>query len=425
MSEWKSIPLSSMLGLNVAGEWGSAPKHDGSDVVVVRGADFTSSGKLDLSRPAIRSVSTPKKTKLKLQEGDILLEKSGGSPDQPVGRVCIFEETQGEYLPSNFLQALRVNELSDSQFLFYLMKYEYESGRVMAFQQQTTGIINFKLKDYLKELFYVPEQLAEQRKIAKILSIIDNLIEKTQALINKYHSIKQGMMHDLFTCGVDENGHLRPSYEEAPHQYKESELGWIPKEWDLKSFDELGEYVNGNSFDVESWCENGLPIIRIQNINGSDEFNYYDGPVDPAWEVLPGDLLFAWSGTLNTSFGPSIWSGNRGVLNQHIFKVKAKSSLVSKRFLFLLLNYKMEEIVKNAHGFKSSFVHITRGELTSVMCEVSGLDEQQRITSRLDSLDKKINLEGKALGSYQMLKSGLMQDLLTGMVRVKLKPEED
>ena len=76
--------------------------------------------------------------------------------------------------------------------------------------------------------------LPEQRKIAKILTTVDNLIEKTEALIAKYQSVKQGLMQDLFTRGLDQHGHLRPPYAEAPELYNKSELGWIPREWEVE-----------------------------------------------------------------------------------------------------------------------------------------------------------------------------------------------
>src|SRR5262249_41594988 len=74
--------------------------------------------------------------------------------------------------------------------------------------------------------------MPEQEKIARILNLLDKLIDTTEALIAKYQAIKQGMMHDLFTRGVDEHGHLRPSFAEEPDLYKLSELGRIPKEWE-------------------------------------------------------------------------------------------------------------------------------------------------------------------------------------------------
>ena len=78
-------------------------------------------------------------------------------------------------------------------------------------------------------------RLPEQRKIARILSTVDDLIERTEALIAKYRAIKQGLMHDLLTRGVDASGRLRPPREEAPGLYRESAVGWVPREWETKS----------------------------------------------------------------------------------------------------------------------------------------------------------------------------------------------
>ncbi len=78
-------------------------------------------------------------------------------------------------------------------------------------------------------------QPPQQRRIAEILSTLDETIEQTEALIAKYQQIKAGLMHDLFTRGVTPDGKLRPTRAEAPQLYKESPLGWIPKEWELYS----------------------------------------------------------------------------------------------------------------------------------------------------------------------------------------------
>ncbi len=82
---------------------------------------------------------------------------------------------------------------------------------------------------------------------------------------------------------------------------------------------DLCEFFNGNGFRPPDWKSSGLPIIRIQNLNGSQSFNYFDGTPEAKWIIEPGDLLFAWAGVKGVSFGPTIWPGPRGVLNQHIF----------------------------------------------------------------------------------------------------------
>ena len=87
--------------------------------------------------------------------------------------------------------------------------------------------------------------LPEQRKIARILSTVDDLIERTEALIAKYRAIKQGLMHDLLTRGVDASGRLRPPREEAPGLYRESAVGWVPREWEVKRLQDVAQVDRG------------------------------------------------------------------------------------------------------------------------------------------------------------------------------------
>jgi len=87
------------------------------------------------------------------------------------------------------------------------------------------------------------------------------------------------------------------------------------------------DFESGNGFRPQDWKTKGLPIIRIQNLNGSDSFNYFDGEPDPAWIVETNDLLFAWAGVKGVSFGPTIWNGPKGVLNQHIYRIRPKKGM--------------------------------------------------------------------------------------------------
>lgn len=84
------------------------------------------------------------------------------------------------------------------------------------------------------------------------------------------------------------------------------------------------DFESGNGFRPQDWKTKGLPIIRIQNLNGSDSFNYFEGEPDPSWIVEPNDLLFAWVGVKGVSFGPTIWNGPKGILNQYIYRIRPK-----------------------------------------------------------------------------------------------------
>ena len=108
----------------------------------------------------------------------------------------------------------------------------------------------------------------EQLKIAEILDTLDIAIHKTDAIIEKLKQVKQGLLHDLLTRGVDANGELRPSYEQAPDRYQNSPLGWIPNEWQVLPIEECGEIVTGStppSYDPRAWGDK-TPFITPADV---------------------------------------------------------------------------------------------------------------------------------------------------------------
>lgn len=156
-----------------------------------------------------------------------------------------------------------------------------------------------------------------------------------------------------------------------------------------KAVGDLCEFVNGNGFRPPDWKPSGLPIIRIQNLNGSTSFNYFDGVPKEKWLVQPGDLLFAWAGVKGVSFGPSIWRGPQGVLNQHIFRVVPKKG-VDKYWLYLALQVATRRIEANAHGFKASLVHVQKDDITSQVVDLPPLPEQRKMAEILRTWDEAI-----------------------------------
>lgn len=178
-----------------------------------------------------------------------------------------------------------------------------------------------------------------------------------------------------------------------------------------RSIGDLCDFHNGNGFRPPDWRPSGLPIIRIQNLNGSQNFNYFDGEPKPKWIVEPGDLLFAWAGVKGVSFGPTIWPGPRGVLNQHIFRVVPKKG-VDKYWLYLALQVATRRIESNAHGFKSSLVHVQKDDITNQVIDLPPLPEQRKIAEILRTWDEAIaKLEALRAAKCDRL-TGLTQKLL-------------
>jgi type I restriction enzyme S subunit len=228
----------------------------------------------------------------------------------------------------------------------------------------------------------------EQRRIVEILDTIDETIQATERVIVKLNRGRVGLMTDVLMPKAD---------------------------WENERLGDFCELTNGLTLDASRWSADGLPIIRIQNLNGGTEFNYWRDPVDDRYLIQTGDVLFSWSGNRGTSFGPYRWNGPLGVLNQHIFKV-SPTRPVDTDWLLATLDHARRRAESEAHG-GSGLVHVTKSALASYEIGVPPLVKQERIGSVLRAHDARLRAERSALGKLLGLRRGLAADLLSGRVR--------
>ena len=191
----------------------------------------------------------------------------------------------------------------------------------------------------------------------------------------------------------------------------------VPKGWMLLQVSDICKLQNGNSFKPHEWDAKGLPIIRIQNLNGSGNYNYFSGVPQDKWLVEPGQLLFSWAGTKGVSFGPFIWNGPKGVLNQHIYKVFANEN-VHEHWLYLALLHITQKIEAQAHGFKSTLLHVQKKDIDNQFVLTPPVAEQKKISQILSTWNKAISVTEKLLANSQQQKKALIQQLLTGKKRL-------
>ena len=178
-----------------------------------------------------------------------------------------------------------------------------------------------------------------------------------------------------------------------------------------KKLGDLFTFKNGRSFKKTEWSESGLPIIRIQNLNDRTKpFNRFEGEYDPAIEIQSGDLLFSWSGTVGSSFGPHIWDRETGVLNQHIYKIGFKEDTDPDYAYYALLETtaEIEQRVRGAVGL----VHVTKTDLKEFEIPHPPKAEQKRIVSILDEAFSAIgkakeNAEKNLLSARELFESYL------------------
>ncbi|MZP28708.1 hypothetical protein GTO91_03110 [Heliobacterium undosum] len=149
--------------------------------------------------------------------------------------------------------------------------------------------------------------------------------------------------------------------------------------WKTSRLGDVAEYINGRAFKPEDWKEEGLPIIRIQNLNDlGAPFNYFDDEVDKKYLIDNGDLLVSWSASLDAY----IWSRGPAILNQHIFKVHEKTDIIDRHFLYYILKFVMDDIKDKVHG--ATMKHITKGQFEDVKIPLPPILEQRRIVNILN-----------------------------------------
>lgn len=175
---------------------------------------------------------------------------------------------------------------------------------------------------------------------------------------------------------------------------------------------------NGKAYNAKDWKKEGYPIIRIQNLkNPLAEFNYFQGDPETEVPIRSGDLVFSWSGSKGTSFGPHIWQGELGVLNQHIFKVVMNpDSQLGQDFLYYALRFLTAAIEDKAYGL-AALVHVRKGDLESTPIPLPPLPEQKKIAHILSTVQRAIEAQERIIQTTTELKKTLMHKLFTEGLR--------
>jgi len=265
----------------------------------------------------------------------------------------------------------------------------------------------------------------EQRAIAQILDTLDTTIRKTEALIDKLKAVKQGLLHDLLTRGIDTNGQLRPPQSEAPQLYKESPLGWIPREWVIHAVSDIARVTVGHVGPIEEHFSEGdgsVPLLSTTSI-GEDgrlhgELRYVSASFDRTHgnsHLFPADLIVARHGKSGlTAVVPEEISAAQSL---NVVIVRASPMFISG-FLAASLNHPPTR--SRLLGGQAGSVQPIVGTRAVAALEVAmpGREEQLAIWARNEALMTKIDLEVQYVESLRAIKQGLMDDLLTGRVRV-------
>ena len=264
-----------------------------------------------------------------------------------------------------------------------------------------------------------PAPLDEQRHIAEILTTCDEVIEKSESVVDKYRAIKAGMLKDLFTRGIGKNGKLRPPPESAPQLYKDTTLGKVPREWEIKNLGEIGRFVAGNGFPLQyqGRKDGQYPFFKVSDFNGwantnvMSIANHYVS--DDVVRILGCNVIPARS-IVFAKIGAAIMLERKRMVavescidnNMMSLQVDgANDSLV----LHFLQNYKFSDLVE------ATALPALKTTSLKKICLAIPRDpaEQRQIAERLSAIDAKIADELAVIAKYRKVKAGLMARLLT------------
>jgi type I restriction enzyme S subunit len=313
---------------------------------------------------------------------------------------------------------------SDLLYYFLLHNFEWIQNR-----RTGTGVphVPKDLSRILKLSF--PSDPNIQKKIARILSTIDEAIEQTETLIGKYEQIKAGMMHDLFTRGLTANGRLRPPREQAPELYKETPIGWIPKEWQYELLDQLADRGSGhtpNKSTPQYW-NGGVKWIsladsyRLDRLYISDtDFEISTLGIQNSSAVLhPAGIVVL---SRDAGVGKSAITTAPMAVSQHFMCWRCGAKM-DNHYLYYWLQFKKRMFENIAMGSTILTIGLPYFKRLKISAP-KALDEQKEIGKRLKGVEFYIFSLAEDLAKLQKQKSGLMHDLLTGKVPVTVDEGE-
>ena len=155
---------------------------------------------------------------------------------------------------------------------------------------------------------------------------------------------------------------------------------------------DVATYINGYAFKPSDWSNDGVPIIRIQDLTGNSyQSNRYSGKYESKYEIMAGDVLISWSASL----GVYVWQGEKAVLNQHIFKVVFDKKEVDKNFFVHQTKSIMERATAEVHG--ATMKHLTKPIFDALPFYLPTVTEQKKIATELDKITDLIDKQKKQL----------------------------
>ena len=369
------IPLGDLLESADSGVWGDEDLNAG--ISVLRSTNFNSDGTLDLTKLTFRALDARDQSRKLLRAGDILLEKSGGGPKQPVGRVCLFLGDVAPHAFGNFIARLRPGEAVLSEYLFYYLWQFHSCGKTSHYQKQTTGIRNLEFKRYLT--IPVPVcSMEEQLRIVDLLTRAEGIVHLRRQAQQKAADLIPAMFVDMF-----------------------GDPATNPKGWPMRAIEELCVVGTGATprREVRLYYEGGtVPWVKTGEVSAGEIMAAEECITDFAiaetnCKVFPVDTI------LIAMYGQGQTRGRAGMLNIPAATNQACAAIlpsekINQIFLFEMLKMQYERL--RAMGRGGNQANLNLGMIKTLNVPIAPVGAQQAFAERVRMVRSVLDLQTTA-----------------------------
>lgn len=365
----------------------------------------------------------PARADLLLKVDDVLQAKMKGTD-----KAFLVGEAQSGWLASTGFAQLNPQAVGNSsRFFLHVLSsrwfLEVKDARCVGSTQQAISD-----KELAGIAIALPPDM-EQAGIADVLDAIDSAIHETETIIAKLTAFKQGLLGDLMTRGIGVNGELRPPQDEAPQLYKQSPLGWIPTDWSVAPVGTLlSELPRNGLYKPPHLIGRGALLVGQTAFTdyGSVKFEVARRAQVGQSELTvfglqAGDLLISRVfATLDGVGQPVVVPDlpEAAVYESNMMRMRPKPGVVTSAMLFNLLKLPSSRAAVRSRAFLSNQASINRQGICSIELALPSWEEQLAIDARVKSLTDRLKQEIQALTKWRSEKAGLVDDLLTGRIRV-------
>lgn len=470
------VPLIDLLLYVIGGDWGKEPEYSGDDYVLVnciRGSEIkewlTNKGK----NASLRKIKKNSLAKRKLQEGDILIEISGGGPEQPVGRTILIDKVAlslNNDIPkicTNFLRLVRPTSKINPKYLNLYLNLFYESGEVAKYQGGSNNLRNLKFDDYVKivvPIVPLPEQHAIVAKIEALFSELDNGIESLKKAQEQLKVFRQAVLKWAFEGKLtgewrqsrrlngihnssDEVLEKISTLQQSKKDFKINEISKsvvisdsdnLPEEW---CWVELGGIIEEPKYGTSKKCiygKKGIGVLRIPNICESiiDEadlkFAEFDEDEILNYQLKEGDLLIIRSnGSIDLVGKCSLIQrkDEKYLFAGYLIRLRPYKNIVFSKFLlYVLCSYSLRIQIESKAKSTSGVNNINSGEIKSLVLPLCHLDEQhaivREIETRLSVCDKLEETISQSLQQAEALRQSILKKAFEGKLLTEAELQE-